>query len=198
MILTQKLPKLILIAMLSWVSSSVVLGQSDNSGLRDGGESIAVVTKLPVTVTKTLLQAFSLSDVPTLSLSSINSQIMEVSGLPKEKLAGLFSDYFANYQNRMSSEDYLKYVLPGPGISGDEKLDAERYYNVLKQFRLRFPETLWYQPKDLEPMFSSLEGASELMKMQVLANHSITLQATDAPLPTEEALPASNDKLSNP
>ncbi|MFM7105751.1 MAG: hypothetical protein ACKOW8_09550 [Flavobacteriales bacterium] len=182
--------------MILCVSSVTFLGQSDKSGKGPGGESALMVTRLPVSVTKNVLQSFNLNDFPMLCVSLVNSHVMEVAGLPKEKLDVLLSGYFADYQNRMSTEDYLKYVLPGPGISGDEKLDTERYYNVLKQFRLRFPETAWYQPKEVVPLLTSLEGAAQLMKMQVAGNHSLLLLASDPPLPTQVDLPVSNDKVS--
>jgi len=194
--LTQKPHKFFSMTILLCLLSLSVLGQSEKPGKNAGGETGLIVTRLPVSVTKNLLQSFSINDLPNLCVASVNSHVMEVSGLPKEKLEGLFSEYFADYQNRMSTEDYLRFVLPGPGITGDEKLDTERYFSVLKQFRLRFPETAWYQPKEVVPLLTSLDGAAQLMKMQLSYNHSLTLQSVDAPLPTEEALPVSNEKIS--
>lgn len=151
--------------------ASAKRGNAEKGG---GGSEVVQQVLVPISAAEPLLNAFNLYRLPTLSISSYNSHMLAVQGLPTEKLEGLLSEHFG--ANPMSLDDYLSYVLPGPVLAGDEKMDIEKYDLALKQFQLIHPEVLWYQPKEVGAMLHSEGGIHKLMKLQEQSNHAFSLQ----------------------
>ncbi len=128
---------------------------------------------LPVSAANPLLQAFNLHEFPTFAISAVNDGLLAVQGLPLKKIEGM-AEYFA--QNPMSTEDYLRFVLPAPVLTGEMELDVEKYDSVLKLFQLIHPEIAWYQPKEIIGIMHS-EGASRrLLELQQASGRAISLQ----------------------
>jgi hypothetical protein len=153
---------------------SVASAKRGNVEKGEGGSEVVQQVLVPISAAEPLLNAFNLNKFPMLSMSSFNSHMLVVQGLPAEKLEGLLSEHLS--ANPMSFDDYLSYVLPGPVLSGDEKMDIEKYDLALKQFQLSHPEVLWYQPKEVDAMLQSEGGIHKLMKLQEKRNRAVSLQ----------------------
>ncbi|MFM7233370.1 MAG: hypothetical protein ACKOZM_02190, partial [Flavobacteriales bacterium] len=132
-----------------------------------GSNSVSEETRsvlLPLSAAEPLLKAFSLSDFPMITISAVNSGLLSVQGLPLAKLENLLANTLT--QNPMSTEDYLRYVLPAPVLTGDEELDVGKYDSALKLFQLNHPETAWYQSSELVAMLQTGGGVRKLFEMQ--------------------------------
>lgn len=142
-----------------------------------GSKTVSEETRsvlLPLSAAEPLLKAFSLNEFPMFAISAVNSGLLAVQGLPLQKLEGILAAPLA--QNPMSTEDYLRYVLPAPVLTGDTELDVEKYDSALKLFQLHHPEIAWYQPKEIIGILHSDGGIRKLFEMQQQGGRAIALQ----------------------
>jgi hypothetical protein len=143
------------------------------SGSNSVPEEIRTIL-LPVSAVEPLLKAFSLNEFPMFAISAVNSGLLAVQGLPLAKLEVLLANTLA--QNPMSTEDYLRYVLPAPVLTGDTELDVEKYDSALKLFQLIHPEIAWYQPKEIIGIMHSEGSSLKLLELQQTSGRAISLQ----------------------
>ena len=144
--------------------------EADGGGF--GAEAVQQVL-LPLSAVEPLLKVFNVYEFPMLSMSAVNSGLLAVQGLPREKLEGLLASHFTQYP--MSLDDFLIFVVPGPVLAGDMKRDAEKYGVVLKQLRISHPEIAWYQPKEFDAFMQSEEGWLKLLEIQEQNGRAISL-----------------------
>ena len=142
------------------------------SGSNSVPEEIRTIL-LPVSAVDPLLKVFSLNEFPMFAISAVNSGLLAVQGLPLAKLEVLLAKPLA--QNPMSTEDYLRFVLPAPVLTGDTKLDVEKYDSALKLFQLIHPEIAWYQPNYIIEIMHSEGGARKLFELQQQGGRAISL-----------------------
>jgi hypothetical protein len=143
------------------------------SGFNSVPEEIRTIL-LPVPAVEPLLKALSLNEFPMFAISAVNSGLLAVQGLPLAKLEVLLANTLA--QNPMSTEDYLRYVLPAPVLTGDTELDVEKYDSALKLFQLIHPETAWYQPNELTAILQAEGGFRKIFELQQQGGRAITLE----------------------
>jgi hypothetical protein len=160
------------------------------SGSNSVPEEIRTIL-LPVSAVEPLLKAFSLNEFPMFAISAVNNGLLAVQGLPLAKLEVLLANALA--QNPMSSEDYLRYVLPAPVLTGDTELDVEKYDSALKLFQLIHPEITWYQPGELVAILQTEGGARKLFEMQRQSGRAISLD-TILKVPEHAPLLSTPDK----
>lgn len=142
---------------------------------------------LPMSTVKHLNDIFNFSTDASLTLVMRNAGAIEIFGIQyAEKVTRLASDFLST--RPLSNEDYLRYVLPGPIITGDLKNDSRHYELALRLFFELHPEARAFAPAELAAMLTTSDGVSKLMEMQVAAGMSMELaQPAAKPGPAQPA-----------
>jgi len=140
---------------------------------------------LPVIVAQHLESVYHFSQEPGVQIYARNVGAVEVFGFPYlEKLERMILEYVAS--RPMEPDEYIRFMLPGPIILGDNKKDAMHYEASLKLYFLAHPEVRWSAPSGVLGMFDDPNGYAKLVEIQFNGGNYVGFGAREtAPGPAQ-------------
>ncbi|MFM7725708.1 MAG: hypothetical protein ACKO7B_03330 [Flavobacteriales bacterium] len=140
---------------------------------------------LPAAVAQQLNATFRFSEEPGVQMFARNAGALEIMGFPyADKLDRMIIDYVSS--RPMEPDEYIRFMLPGPVILGDNKKEALHYEASLKLFFQAHPEVRLAAPSGVLAMFDDPNGYMKLVELQVQNGNYIGFSAREtAPGPAQ-------------
>ena len=113
-----------------------------------------------------LNRTFNFIADPGVRMLARNAGSVEITGFTyMEKLQRLVTEYSTT--RPMQPDDYIRFMLPGPIIYGDNKMDAKRYEEALKVYFDAHPEVRWAAPQGVMSMLEGTNGYLKVIDLQI-------------------------------
>ena len=131
-----------------------------------------------------LNRTFDFITDPNVRMLARNAGSVEITGFPyMEKLQRLVTEYCTT--RPMQPDDYIRFMLPGPIIYGDNKMDAKRYEEALKVYFDAHPEVRWAAPQGVMSMLEGTDGYLKVIDLQVNSGNYVGFGPRETKVGTE-------------
>jgi hypothetical protein len=134
---------------------------------------------LPAFAAQQLNGTFRFTEEPGVQMFARNSGSVEIIGFPHmEKLERLLTEQ--STARPMQFEEFMRTMMPGPVILGDNKKDAVHYEASLKLFFAAHPEVLWVAPAEVRMFLGDPNGYAKMVELQVSWGNFIAFAPREA------------------
>ena len=139
---------------------------------------------LPLQVVQDMQADFPFLNMDGVSILARNAGSVEIFGFPAmDSLRPLIEQCVMKHP--VEPDEFLRFMLPGPAISGDTNRDTRIYYESIQLYLTSHPEVAWAAPPGMHYMLQDIKNFSNLIDIQVKSANYVgfvnPLERADAP-----------------